>query len=338
MGVISGPDGTTHSGCAFKVLLASPVNIWFRFFLTVDPPRITRSPESQSVSTGADISFSVEATGDDLHFQWQRDGVDIVSNDSRFHYNYTRRTSTLQIHRVQKSDKGHYRCLVKNPVKKSGVLSKEAELAVGKFCSFVDSALFNTTYVCTVLSWATTHGHSQLKHQKLWVGSCTEEMLKLLNYIPAQGPTPNAKGTKSTCLITLFVLCRGQPDSGESFKANWLVPRCQVFEAFSHRLQYTNFVLQGKNAANREERFDAWYHGAQSASEQSQLCELSGPTVVGSYTEDLKNHKTVKTGGWVLARDNMLRSSLTIYMYLCIQLQPHFLAFQLQTCLNVNTK
>ena len=37
-----------------------------------------------------------------------------------------------------------------------------------------------------------------------------------------------------------------------------------------------------------------------------------------------KNHKTVKTGGWALAWDNTVRSSLTIYMYLCIQLQPHF--------------
>ena len=29
-----------------------------------------------------------------------------------------------------------------------------------------------------------------------------------------------------------------------------LQPRCQVSAAFSHRLQYANFVLQGKNAAN----------------------------------------------------------------------------------------
>ena len=71
--------------------------------------------------------------------------------------------------------------------------SKEAELAVGKFCSFVDSALFNTTYARTVLSWASTHGHSQLKHQNLRVGGCTEEMLKWLNYIPVQGPTLDAK-------------------------------------------------------------------------------------------------------------------------------------------------
>ena len=117
----------------FKVLLASPVNIWLLFFLTVNPPKITQSPESQSVSTGADISFSVEATGDDLQFQWQKDGADIDTKYPRFSSSQTDNTSTLRIQRVQESDKGCYRCLVKNPVEQSGVPSKEAELAVGKF-------------------------------------------------------------------------------------------------------------------------------------------------------------------------------------------------------------
>ena len=71
--------------------------------------------------------------------------MDIDNNDSRFSSSHTDNTSTLRIQHVQKSDEGHYRCLVKNPVEQSGMPSKEAELAVGKFCSFVDSALFNTT-------------------------------------------------------------------------------------------------------------------------------------------------------------------------------------------------
>ena len=117
----------------FKVLLASLVNIWLLFFLTVNPPEITQSPKSQSVSTGADISFSVEATGDNLQFQWQKDGADIDSNDPRFSSSQTYNISALQIQRVQKSDKGHYRCLVKNRVEKSGEISEEAELTVCKF-------------------------------------------------------------------------------------------------------------------------------------------------------------------------------------------------------------
>ena len=65
--------------------------------------------------------------------------------------------------------------------------------------------------------------------------------------------------------------------------------------------------------------FDAWCHGAQSASEQSQLCELSGPTfgfttrefsMVGGYTENPEKPQNRQNWGWafaliwVLARNN----------------------------------
>ena len=95
------------------------------FFHSVDPPEITQDPESQSIATGADASFRVEATGDELQFQWQKDERNIIDNESRF-------TSMLRIHHVQKSDKGHYRCLIKNPVEKKGKYSHEAELTVCK--------------------------------------------------------------------------------------------------------------------------------------------------------------------------------------------------------------
>ena len=47
----------------------------------------------------------------------------------------------------------------------------------------------------------------------------------------------------------------------------------------------------------------------------SYVCELSGLTfdslhkdlsMVGCYTDNPKNHKTVKIGGWTLAWDNMV--------------------------------
>ena len=81
-------------------------------------------------------------------------------------------------------------------------------------------------------------------------------------------------------------------------------------------LQYANFVLQAKNAANNAtdgylRNFDAGCCGARSTSEQPQLCELSGPTfdplrknlagwAVTRRTS--KNLKAVKIGGWALAR------------------------------------
>ena len=103
-------------------------------FLTVDAPKITRNPKNQSVTTGADVTFTVEATGDELHFQWQKDSQDIDSSDSRFSFHQTDDgTSTLKIQCVKKSDKGHYKCLVKNPVEQRGKSSSEAELRV---CAF----------------------------------------------------------------------------------------------------------------------------------------------------------------------------------------------------------
>ena len=98
-----------------------------------DPLKIARHPESQSVATGTDTTFRVEATGDNLQFQWQKDERNIVDYNSRFKVSKTEDTSTLCIHCVQKSDKGHYRCLIKNPVEKNGKPSIEADLSVCKY-------------------------------------------------------------------------------------------------------------------------------------------------------------------------------------------------------------
>ena len=103
------------------------------FFLPVDAPKITQHPESQSVATGADTVFRVEAMGDDVQFQWQKDRIDIESNGSRLRCNRTRNASTLHIQHTKKNDKGHYRCIVRNPIEKSGKASYEARLSVCKF-------------------------------------------------------------------------------------------------------------------------------------------------------------------------------------------------------------
>ena len=105
--------------------------IFFIFHL-VDPPEITQGPESQSVATGADTTFTVEATGDDIEFQWQKDERNITDNESRFNFSRSADTSTLCIQHTEKSDKGRYRCLVKNPVEKKGKPSKKAGLSVCK--------------------------------------------------------------------------------------------------------------------------------------------------------------------------------------------------------------
>ena len=96
---------------------------------TVDPPKVTEHPKSQSVPTGEETTLKVEATGDDLTFQWQKNGSDL-KND--INYSGTD-TNTLSIRQVKKSHAGCYRCLMKNDVEIDGILSEEAQLSVCKF-------------------------------------------------------------------------------------------------------------------------------------------------------------------------------------------------------------
>ena len=111
--------------------------------ILADPPEVTQHPKHQSAFIGADINFTVEATGDDLQFQWQKDGKDIDSSESRFQCIQKDKTSTLNIQCVKKSDKGCYKCLVKNPVEERGEPSYVAELTVRKYCTVMLTEVFD---------------------------------------------------------------------------------------------------------------------------------------------------------------------------------------------------
>ena len=80
--------------------------------------------------------FRVEARGIELEFHWQKDGIDIDSNESRLCCNRTRDTSTLHIQHTKKDDKGRYRCIVKNPFGVGEKPSQEADLLVCKLNIF----------------------------------------------------------------------------------------------------------------------------------------------------------------------------------------------------------
>ena len=95
----------------------------------VNPPTVTEHPKSHSVPTGGETTFKVEARGDDLKFQWQKNGSNLKSDKM---YSGTN-TNTLRIQHIKKSDEGCYRCLVRNEIKKDGILSKEAQLSICKF-------------------------------------------------------------------------------------------------------------------------------------------------------------------------------------------------------------
>ena len=71
--------------------------------------------------------MTVQATGDVLHYQWQKDGIDL-SDDNRHHGTGT---DTLRIVKVEKGDsKARYQCSVKNEIGKE--FSEEAVLTVSK--------------------------------------------------------------------------------------------------------------------------------------------------------------------------------------------------------------
>ena len=78
------------------------------------------------VATGADITMSVRAAGDNLCYQWQKDGIDLSDKGKHRGTN----TNTLRLLMVEKGDKAHYRCSIKNEIGEE--FSEEAVLTVSK--------------------------------------------------------------------------------------------------------------------------------------------------------------------------------------------------------------
>ena len=110
---------------------------------SVDPPKVIQHPNSQTAPTGRHTTFTIEATGDDLIFQWQKDGADVHNGSN---YSGTD-TNTLSIRRVKKSHAGCYRCLVKNEVKRHREVSEEAELTV---CECPSDIVAVVVYYCNL--------------------------------------------------------------------------------------------------------------------------------------------------------------------------------------------
>ena len=83
---------------------------------------ITVQPVSlMLVVPGQSATFFVTATGDNLMYQWQKDGVDIATGDN---------SATYTIAAVAESDEGAYRCVASNAA--NSVTSTAASLTVCK--------------------------------------------------------------------------------------------------------------------------------------------------------------------------------------------------------------
>ena len=95
----------------------------------------------------------------------------------------------------------------------------------------------------TVLSQASAHWHSQLKHLKLWVSGCTEEVLKWFNYPPARSHPRcevSCQGVPNRLALSLCPCFIGASLTVEKvvtcYKANQLVAFLPISTAFSLRL------------------------------------------------------------------------------------------------------
>ncbi|GEM_PF-3362545 len=88
------------------------------YVLVYDYPHIIKMPNSQTVTEGNKAVFVLEAGGDGLHYQWQKDGKDIEGKTANI----------LTIPSVVMADSGSYVCLIENKCGK--MKTKEALLKV----------------------------------------------------------------------------------------------------------------------------------------------------------------------------------------------------------------
>ncbi len=76
---------------------------------TIVPPEITSNPESATACVGEAVTFSIEATGTRLTYQWRRNGTPVPGETN----------PTLTIDPVTPSKAGNYDCVVNNRVTSS---------------------------------------------------------------------------------------------------------------------------------------------------------------------------------------------------------------------------
>ena len=94
---------------------------------------ISLQPQGLTVNKGEYVEFSLEAKGEKLTYQWQKDGIDIKYAT----------TTKCQIASAKTSDAGKYSCIVKNDW--GQVVSEEAELIV-KTGSYINSSLAESRF------------------------------------------------------------------------------------------------------------------------------------------------------------------------------------------------
>src|SRR5438132_2038713 len=89
------------------------------------PVNITSQPQSQTVSVGSNVTFSVSDSGSPpLSYQWRRDGADLTDGGNIS----GAMLATLSLTNVQSSDAGSYQVVITNTI--GAVTSAVATLTV----------------------------------------------------------------------------------------------------------------------------------------------------------------------------------------------------------------
>ncbi len=92
------------------------------------PPAITVQPENQSVCLGGTLAIHIEASGDDLLFEWYKDSVMIDTDEI---------AKDLVKHNITLSDTGKYYCNVVSDKCKTVSMSKEVTVKLREYPSVV---------------------------------------------------------------------------------------------------------------------------------------------------------------------------------------------------------
>ncbi|MCC6970256.1 MAG: immunoglobulin domain-containing protein [Phycisphaerales bacterium] len=95
---------------------------WYINLGCTDAPAITTQPQSQTISLGSPVTFSVVATGPSLQYQWYKNNATIGGANA----------SSYTINSVVQNDAGDYYCMVSNSC--GGLASNIATLTVDLGC------------------------------------------------------------------------------------------------------------------------------------------------------------------------------------------------------------
>ena len=102
------------------------VDVSLSCFYFCQQPNIIKHPKGRSVASGKDVTLEVEATGDSIQFQWQRNRNNLTDGDSYYD------TDKNILHIVKVVETARYRCHVNNKEDVKGEFSKEVTLTVRK--------------------------------------------------------------------------------------------------------------------------------------------------------------------------------------------------------------